>query len=414
MKKLLVKILCLSAIILLVLSCNDVTPPTPEPEPPILPKPYPTGTDYTDPEEYGSSNCYIINPQTEDAEYFIPIENRITEFWTDYADSPVDITSGNWDVELIWHDCSMDPLTSEEINKKKIKIEKVTSGKPQQAIKVSIANDYDNWGNVVVAVVQDGKVLWSWHLWITDYNPDPSALVATAGQGIYAVKNGNVHRYTGDLWESGGIYENRFIMDRNLGMSSANFDINKPYGPGTIYYQFGRKDPFPGEAAEYGVGYSFEPLYGPVDFEWSVNNPDEYYTSAGSVIDWCDELDSNNEDILWNDKKTSRYGTRKSIFDPSPLGWMLPVDGTWDDFNELTTVMTDGGRVYKYADALYPISGYRYEGDGLCKVFGMYGYSWSSTPYSKDMGHLFWGYRIVHISHINFRPYGFPVRPVLE
>ena len=51
-------------------------------------------------------------------------------------------------------------------------------------------------GNAVIAATDaDGNTLWSWHLWITDYDPDASAYTTPAAS-------------SGTTWT---------FMDRNLG-----------------------------------------------------------------------------------------------------------------------------------------------------------------------------------------------------
>lgn len=77
-------------------------------------------------------------------------------------------------------------------------------------------------GNALIAAFDaDGQIVWSWHIWLTDY---PST-----------VDYGN---------HKGGGY---YFMDRNLGAVSADYrEGTATYG---LLYQWGRKDPFIG-----GVG----------------------------------------------------------------------------------------------------------------------------------------------------------------
>ena len=72
-----------------------------------------------------------------------------------------------------------------------------------------------NKGNAVIAVKDtDDNTLWSWHLWLTDYDP--------------AIDN--------VTYPDGSI-----MMDRNLGaMGIGSDDIYEAYG---LFYQWGRKDP---------------------------------------------------------------------------------------------------------------------------------------------------------------------------
>ena len=79
-------------------------------------------------------------------------------------------------------------------------------------------------GNALVAVKKTSAptlddVLWSWHLWVTDYDPYVE-MPPVADKYIYDVPNGEIHRYADKsgqtLWASGD-YADGFIMDRNLG-----------------------------------------------------------------------------------------------------------------------------------------------------------------------------------------------------
>ena len=68
-------------------------------------------------------------------------------------------------------------------------------------------------GNALVALLQDGKVVWFWHVWVTD-----APQTMTYGNGTVC-------------------------MDRNLGATGTTAGGTDAYG---MYYQWGRKDPFYG------------------------------------------------------------------------------------------------------------------------------------------------------------------------
>ncbi|MFR9597291.1 MAG: hypothetical protein SNH79_06930, partial [Rikenellaceae bacterium] len=81
-------------------------------------------------------------------------------------------------------------------------------------------------GNAVVAVYKDSSkstILWTWHIWITDYNPDEIAkqnenptLTATNSKYTATGVEGELHRYSSTMWTS-GVLVGKFIMDRNIG-----------------------------------------------------------------------------------------------------------------------------------------------------------------------------------------------------
>ena len=65
----------------------------------------------------------------------------------------------------------------------------------------------------------DGNLLWSWHIWITDFDPEADAL-------------------------SYGDYR---VMSRQLGaLQNGNADKDEIWNSYGLYYQWGRKDPFAG------------------------------------------------------------------------------------------------------------------------------------------------------------------------
>lgn len=91
-------------------------------------------------------------------------------------------------------------------------------------------------GNAIIGGYDaDNMLIWSWHLWVADYDPD-------AAGGTVAFND-----YT--------------LMTRNLGAldnqnSSTDEKLQQKYVLASygLYYQWGRKDPFPGPSAYNGAG----------------------------------------------------------------------------------------------------------------------------------------------------------------
>lgn len=176
---------------------------------------------------------------------------------------------------------------------------------------------------VIAAYNKAGEVIWSWHLWIVNDNP----LTAT------------------DTYSNG-----KTFMRNNLGaFTNANGDastdkILASYG---LYYQWGRKDPFPrpyfhdAAGAESESRYKENGTYITDEFlartasngvvEYAIQNPMQYiyndenseYAGDGGngVGDWLTSTDN----TLWSD-------TEKSVYDPCPKGWRVP---TADDLSVL-------------------------------------------------------------------------------
>ena len=157
-------------------------------------------------------------------------------------------------------------------------------------------------GNAVVNMrvgSLSGPIFWSFHLWVTEYNP-----YEAAGQKI--------GKTTDNL---NNIIHRNVFMDRNLGAMSNTFDA-----AGTargLFYQFGRKDPFrvlPSYpyASQTTVSSLFRPL--PV-VQSTIKNPTTFYTRGSN--DWSLEIENMN---IWN-----TLGDNKTPFDPCPEGWRIPI-----------------------------------------------------------------------------------------
>lgn len=197
-------------------------------------------------------------------------------------------------------------------------VQSVAANGAEGVIVVKLNDGID--GNAVVAARQGETIVWSWHLWVTDFDP-------MADPMIYTDK------------ETGTVYT---WMDRNLGARN-----NTKYDAGALglLYQWGRKDPFVGADGVYSSVYVKKydidgnqvreaavqrPTYPADDYEstnleLAIQNPTVFYTapsSAWPVVDWLtDDAQRQNHD-LWGG--VSGY---KTIYDPCPEGWIVPKAG---------------------------------------------------------------------------------------
>ena len=179
-------------------------------------------------------------------------------------------------------------------------------------------------GNALVAVKDaNGTILWSWHIWVTDYDP-----VETQQKYI----NGAI------------------MMDRNLGAlelvpSSENSENYKAYG---LYYQWSRKDPSP-------VLGAIAPTDG---MKWHTSVLS--YDSIEASIQYPNVFVANSS---WNN--TQYWTPEKSIYDPCPAGWKVAEKGVWNGIsqNDLTVVNNTHRIIpepYSVPQACYPMSGEYY------------------------------------------------------
>lgn len=173
-------------------------------------------------------------------------------------------------------------------------------------------------GNALVALAVQGEIRWSWHLWVTEYNPGADICLEELKTGPNSVPGGNVFRYKNYCGDN-------IFMDRNLGANGA--DKNKPKEAIGMYYQWGRKDPFPGFAIPNFIAddiNDFPTEYRKNNLAYSIEFPDEIinhrFGSWGHEWgDWYSYYPGVHDIDLWGD-----ISGRKSIYDPCPEGWWVP------------------------------------------------------------------------------------------
>ncbi|MDR2129842.1 MAG: hypothetical protein LBP56_01510, partial [Odoribacteraceae bacterium] len=372
-------------------------------------------------------------PGTRQSVYGVPVVNRVNDFWNTTLGSGIKIagTTG-WVAEVIWQDrdsrvidfCSSTGTGTED--------NFAGTGSERFYFKPRPGA----WGNVLIGVrLKTGGdgYLWSWHLWITGYNPDEAPSSWQENVFAYTIPGGGqVHHYTGGSWNTTA-YTNKFIMDRNLGAASADRSATLAATRG-LYYQFGRKDPFPATHNSFSTVtlYNIAGQNGktgnvaiPItenqsSFEGAVKNPTTFYAPPGSG-DWL--LNNDYYTALWNNPSTwnTISAAGKSFFDPCPPGWKLPINGTWNMFaignvnnpSNYNSGGNDAGwefymdNVLKNAWAYYPASAM-----GTDRVAG---YCWSSTPINTThCHHLSFFAATMFTQGMSVRGSGFPVRCVQE
>ncbi|MBR5043261.1 MAG: DUF4906 domain-containing protein [Bacteroidales bacterium] len=244
-------------------------------------------------------------------------------------------------------------------------------------------------GDALVALKNSaGVILWSWHLWVTDYDPDVE-MTPVSGTYVYPVAGGALHRYSGTIWGAGQAYENAFIMDRNLGALSSYGEIGDTRG---AWYQFGKKDPEP-------AGAPISHNSATADVLKAIHNPTVHYSG------WWQNTSLGSVESPWNDPKliggTGHGGDNcepdKSIYDPCPPGWRVPVYGVWSNFSSDNSewFSSPGGRYY-YPEGdpangriWYPAAGRRVHHGLVIDGVGTDGYYWTATPVSGSQAHYF-------------------------
>lgn len=259
-------------------------------------------------------------------------------------------------------------------------------------------------GNAVVATYDDaGKILWSWHIWITDYNPASTP-----------------PRLNGLTW-----------MTRNLGATTGDYD--ETAGAKGFVYQWGRKDPFPSgsgwsDLADITVydasGAASSDLFRAEEVAAASNlanaiaNPTTYYwgtrdTGDFGPYDWLTTDAAAMNDHLW--ETTADRG--KTLFDPCPPGWRVPRKESWKGVSETNFVWDDAAAGRRHGVlGYYPATGSRGAATGEWSFVGNMGEYWSSAAADEQyyVSTLYFLMGFLDTQNNSNRSSGLPVRCVSE
>ena len=162
-------------------------------------------------------------------------------------------------------------------------------------------------GNAVVAFKDyNENILWSSHLWIS-------------GETVNEIKVGGIS-----------------FLDRNLGAMTNQKPLNSESDAAGMYYQWGRKDPFPSPTSLNASGGSISMVdvypigaiststqQNGVTYETSVANPNIYYW--GSHNKGAQDWSSTSNVAYWSTEA-------KTDYDPCPHGYVVPDKSQMEKF----------------------------------------------------------------------------------
>ena len=252
--------------------------------------------DYQTPEPLEPANCYVVDK----AGYFmIPafcMGNRPKSARLNVDDDGNNISTGNpVEADYLWTDVDGAVSNIEYIPGKDGYISfKVNADKSGNAPR----------GNTVIALYDSvtKEILWSWHIWLSEYNEVKTNGKCSAGAS------------TIDGFNSEESKDALIIMDRNLGAVSADKNDGwKTYG---LYYQMGRKDPFIGGKIAGGEDQSLGEYINKSHMDSKISEYDYFENTA---------FGENTNDTKWNTNLTTGWNYVKE-FITAIHGYQHPMD----------------------------------------------------------------------------------------
>ena len=308
-------------------------------------------------------------------------------------------------------------------------------------------------GNAVVAVRDaSNTVMWSWHIWVTDYAPGAGDKAITNFQGYhYTLMAVNIGWCDGLITSyAKRTVQVRFKQQLIAGYSSTatpkTITVNQnahsitAIGNNT-YFQWGRKDPFVGGL----VGNINKTWYDgngavkinqiPATISFSNNddcitsciaNPNTFCTNRFMDKTYANLWSANNAVYAADDGPVV-----KTIYDPSPVGYKMPPSNVFTGFTttgqnttnssqfNVSGAWNNGWNFYcdpsKTQTVFFPASGWRFYNSAVPSAVGYGGIYWSAVPYD-----IYYGRCIYVIPDdvsplgCDYRSHGFNVRPCQE
>ncbi|MGM9786359.1 MAG: hypothetical protein ACI3ZS_05925 [Candidatus Cryptobacteroides sp.] len=251
-----------------------------------------------------------------------------------------------------------------------------------------------NRGNALVAI-RDGNnnILWSWHIWVSEVND-----VAYSYDG----------------------YDQFIMHDRHLGAVSVSPKDFDAFG---MFYQWGRKDPFPRPleagrtTGSSGAGVELTPneAYGAEKgvIAYTISHPSTRIIASDNPKDW--HVARNN--ALWGNPEVatdettaiSLKGGVKTVYDPCPKGYKVPEPYYYsaiknDPDNAVNKSESDTNYGYLFdtgnsSDSYWPTNGYLENGANNMAFNGYRGYVWSSVGAGDNVWYFYYNNADIKVSY---------------
>lgn len=311
------------------------------------------------------ANCYIVKPGST---ILIPVSQVQDAYNFNSTITPI-AADEKLTTKLVWTDVKGATSGKGLANDASVAEIEVLGKGPDALLRVVAGTQP---GNSVVAIRTEYADRWSWHIWVTEYDPETDNIV----NGVYT------------------------FMDRNLGALSNTPSSSGDNSTGVVgtYYQWGRHTPLQSKAFSDNSAALIYDADGTIQVRDQVEPISIGQVSQRPLSFFTSNYSAKQE--LWDN------GGKKTPLDPCPAGWRVPLKTAWDgvNFGEVKTngVQTDAG-FYPTSQAFMAFNLI----DGKFKPF-----FWTASTYLENRPYCYNG----NSEYFSDMPdyYGLPVRCVKE
>lgn len=201
-------------------------------------------------------------------------------------------------------------------------------------VNAALSSGTSGGSGLIAAYDTEGNILWSWHVWVTDYRPD-----ATGNATVLEPENKRKLKF-----DYGNHPDQLPMMDRNLGAMAGYVivppDETEKFKTHGFHYQWGRKDPFPSSYSNKYISHlslsnTADPIEGILNLykadgvtylPFSLIKSRASYQMAYQHPQSIYKAETMTNPTWINSRPTDFYKAwqmSKTIHDPCPAGWRV-------------------------------------------------------------------------------------------